>query len=388
MESFEILFVDDDRDILSIVESFLSRQGFRVQVVDSGLKALKLLEENAFDLVLTDLKMPEFSGLDLLAAIKRTRPETEVVIVTGYGTTESAIQAMKLGCFDYLQKPFKLDQLKGVVDRVIEQKRQSGQRAVLMKRGEKRHRYDDLVGISPRMQMVYASIDRISLRNPFALIQGESGTGKELVARVIHKRSQRRGNAFHSVKCGSMEEKALASRLFDPKEGLFYGAMGSTIFLDEIAQVPPALQTRLLKVLVEQNMCAGEKTKEPMADVGMIAASSGNLEEAVARGAVREDLYRCLNRVSIALPPLRERKEDICLLINHFLDKFISRTEKRVMRVSSEAMDILLTYHWPGNVIQLENVIERAFALGVEETIHVTDLPSEIRTFGRISGLS
>jgi DNA-binding NtrC family response regulator len=396
LEDFEILFVDDEREILSIVENFLSPQGYRVTLVDSGLKALELIKERDFDIVFTDLKMPEFGGLELLTAIKEYRPETEVIIVTGYGTIESAIKAMKFGSYDYLQKPIKLERLKILIDRIIEKRKLQRENIFLKKRLKERHKYDELIGISPRMQEIYEIIDRISLSSPTVLIQGESGTGKELVARVIHKNSDRKDKPFVPVNCGAIVEGILESELFGhvrgaftgaivDKIGLFEAAEGGTIFLDEIAEVNPALQVKLLRVLQERKIRPVGNTRELDIDVRIIAATNQDVEEAKRSGALRNDLFYRLNVVSIKLPPLIERKEDISLLTNHFIDKFSARSKRKVMSVNLEVMDILLNYHWPGNVRQLENMIERAFALGAGEIIKVSDLPPEIRGSGEIS---
>jgi DNA-binding NtrC family response regulator len=396
LEDFKILFVDDEQEILSIVENFLSPQGYHVTGVDSGLKALELIKERDFDIVFTDLKMPEFGGLELLTAIKEYRPETEVVIVTGYGTIESAIKAMKFGSYDYLQKPIKLERLKILIDRIIEKRKLQRENIFLKKRLKERHKYDELIGISPKMQEIYEIIDRISLSSPTVLIQGESGTGKELVARVIHKNSDRKDKPFIPVNCGAIVEGLLESELFGhvkgaftgafvDKIGLFEAAEGGTIFLDEIAEVNPALQVKLLRVLQEKKIRPVGNTRELEIDVRIIAATNRDVEEAKRSGALRNDLFYRLNVVSIKLPPLIERKEDISLLTNHFLDKFGARSKRKVVGVNPKVMDILLNYHWPGNVRQLENMIERAFALGAADIIQISDLPPEIRGSGEFS---
>ncbi len=396
MEDFEILFVDDEREILSIVENFLSSQGYPVTVIDSGLKALELIKERDFDIVFTDMKMPDFGGFDLLKATKEYRPEIEVVIITGYGTIESAIKAMKFGSYDYLQKPIKLERLKILIDRIIEKRKLERENKFLKKKLKERHKYYELIGISPRMQEIYEIIDRISLSSPTVLIQGESGTGKELVARVIHKNSDRRDRPFVPVNCGAIVEGLLESELFGhvrgaftgayaDKIGLFEAAEGGTLFLDEIAEVNPALQVKLLRVLQEMKIRPIGTTRELDIDVRIIAATNQDVEEAKRNGALRNDLFYRLNVVSIKLPPLIERKEDISLLANHFLNKFSARNKRKVVGVNPEVMDILLHYHWPGNVRQLENMIERAFALGVAETIQISDLPPEIRGSGEFS---
>ena len=396
MEDFQILFVDDDRQVLSVVKGYLSPQGYRVTVVENGLDAFELIKERDFDIVFADLKMPEFDGLELLQAIKEYRPEIEVIILTGYGTIESAIKALKLGSYDYLQKPIDLERLKALIDRIIEKKKLQKENILIKRRLKERYKYDQLVGTSLKMQEIYEIIDKIGPRSPTVLIQGESGTGKELVARVIHQKSDRKDKPFVAVNCGAIVAGLLESELFGHVKGAFTGAIadkiglfkaadGGTIFLDEVAEIAPSLQVKLLRVLQEKKIRPVGDTRELEIDVRVIAATNRDPEEAIKSGALRKDLFYRLNVVSIKMPPLRERKEDIPLLINYFLNKYEVRSKNRVISISPEAMDVMLNYHWPGNVRELQNVIERAFALGVDETIKVRDLPPEIRNFGQTS---
>ena len=396
MEDFQILFVDDDRQVLSVVKGYLSPQGYRVTVVENGLDAFELIKEGDFDIVFADLKMPEFDGLELLQAIKEYRPEIEVIILTGYGTIESAIKALKLGSYDYLQKPIDLERLKALIDRIIEKKKIEKENILIKRRLKERYKYEQLVGTSLKMQEIYEIIDKIGPRSPTVLIQGESGTGKELVARVIHQKSDRKDKPFVAVNCGAIVAGLLESELFGHVKGAFTGAIadkiglfkaadGGTIFLDEVAEIAPSLQVKLLRVLQEKKIRPVGDTRELEIDVRVIAATNRDPEEAIKSGALRKDLFYRLNVVSIRMPPLRERKEDIPLLINYFLNKYEVRSKNRVISISPEAMDVMLNYHWPGNVRELQNVIERAFALGVDETIKVRDLPPEIRNFGQTS---
>lgn len=389
MKDFEILFVDDDKDILFIVEKYLSRYGYNISVVDNGIDALSLVKQKNFDVVFTDFKMPEFDGLELLAAIKEYRPETEVVIVTGYGSMESAVKAMKFGSYDYIQKPFKLDVLKALIDRVKEERKFRDANVFLKRRIKdgQRHRYDDILGMSMKMQEVYEIIDEISENagNLFVLIQGESGTGKELVARVIHKKSERRAAPFVPVNCGSIHEGIPESKLFNHVMGIFDTSGGGTIYLDEITEITQTLQAKFLEVFTEKKIVFADNTTNPDIDVRIVAASKMDLEEAIDNGTLNKDFFGILNAVSIKMPPLRERKEDICLLLNHFLYQFNSENPEKIACMSPNAMDLLLDYHWPGNVIQLGNVLERAFAIGAGRIIEVSDLPPEIRTFGAIT---
>lgn len=385
MDDFEILFVDDDPAILGMVEEYLSHLKYRVSVADNGLKALDMIKDKNFDIVFSDFKMPDIDGLELLAVIKEYRPETEVIIVTGHGTMESAIQAMKFGSYDYLQKPFKLDILKIIIDRIVEEKKLKKENIILKTRVKERHKYDALVGISIKMQEIYEIIDRMKNNSPNVLIQGESGTGKELAAHTMHKTSDRRENEFRPVNCQSFIKAADGGDIFAKTMELFESSRAGTIFLDEISEFTPPMQTGIIRAFEEKNMKPGGSAEPPENTVRVLAATSKNLKEAIERGKLEKEFIKCLNTVSIKMPPLGERKEDIYLLINHFLHQFNQKNTKQILNVSPETLDLLLRYNWPGNVIQLQNVIERAFALGVELIIDVTHLPSEIRAFGEIS---
>jgi DNA-binding NtrC family response regulator len=392
MEDLKILFVDDEREILSIVKEYLSLRGYNVTVVDNVAGALELIKETGFDIVFTDLNMPGCSGMELLAATKEHWPETEVVIVTGFGTIESAIEALRLGSYDYIQKPIKLERLKILIDRISEKNSLKKENILIKRRLKERYKFDELVGVSPKMQEIYEIIDRISINTPTILIQGESGTGKEVAAKVIHQNSDRKGRPFIPVNCGAMVEGLLESELFGhvkgsftgaikDKIGLFKAAEGGTIFLDEIAELTPNLQVKLLRVLQEKRIRAVGDTAEFDVEARVIAATNRNLEEAIKSGAMRRDLFYRLNVVSIRMPPLRERKEDVPLFLNYFLNKFNVLNQRKVSGISQEAMNALLNYNWPGNVRQLENALERAFVLGMGDTIELKDLPFEIREF-------
>ncbi len=388
MEDFEILFVDDDTTILSLVEEYLTAFDYRITVVNDGLKALELIKDNDFDVVFTDFKMPDINGLELLAVIKEYRPLTEVIIVTGHGTMESAIQAMKYGSYDYIQKPFKLDVLKILIEKIYEEKKLKQGNIILKTRLKERHRFDQLVGISLKMQEIYEQIDQMSHNSPNVLIQGESGTGKELTAHVIHKASDRRQKSFMPLNCKSFGKGIAENQMYDHVLSLFKSMAGGTIFFDEIAEISQDMQTEISRAFTENNLHSADSDNNQGNSVRLLAATNRNIEEAVGREIVNQDFLNCINDVIIQMPPLRKRKEDICLLINHFLEKFNTNRESTVMNVSPDTLDVLLRYNWPGNVIQLENVIERAFALKVDLTIEVDDLPSEIKTFGEISKIS
>jgi DNA-binding NtrC family response regulator len=385
MDDFEILFVDDDTTILNMVEEYLSTFDYRISIVDSGLKALELIKDKDFDVVFTDFKMPDIDGLELLAMIKEYRPSTEVIIVTGHGTMESAIQAMKFGSYDYIQKPFKLDLLKIVINKLYEEKRLTRENIVLRTRVKERHKYDHLVGISLKMQEIYEQIDYMQNGSPNVLIQGESGTGKELAAHVIHKNSERSHHPLIPVSCKSFGKGIDGDQMYAHALELFQSADAGTIFFNEITEIKPADQAVINRAYAENHLNPGAGGGKPGSGVRLLGATDKNLEEAARRGGLDPDFLSSISEVKIQMPSLRERREDISLLINHFLNQFNAKSDIKVLNVSPEAMDILLRYNWPGNVIQLENVIERAFALRVDLVIGMDDLPSEIKTFGEIS---
>jgi DNA-binding NtrC family response regulator len=379
MPDTRILFVDDDRDILAMVEQYLTIKGYDITTVDNGLEAVGIVKEKEIDIVFTDYKMPEFNGLELLVAIKKYRPQTEVIIVTGYGSMESAIQAMKFGSYDYLQKPFKLDHLKLIIDRIIEEKKIKDKAQLIRKISRERHQYGKMVGICPKMREIYEIIDTISIEDPLVLVQGESGTGKELTARTIHDHSDRSEMPFILANCNSLTkatktEEEITAHLSD----MLTSVKGGTLYLDEISSLSSKARDRMMTLIGAAETDAGQRPR-------LIAGTSRDVEEMIASGSMKKDLLDLFNAVFIKLPPLRERKEDIPLLINHFLYIDSPAAKTRIYGITPATMNILLRYHWPGNLIQLQNVIERAFAMGVENTIGPEDLPAEIRTFGTIS---
>ena len=302
MKNYKILFVDDDQQILSMVEQFLSRCGFNVTTESSGQKAIEMVRENHFCVVFTDLNMPEISGMELLRQIKAVSSETEVIIVSGYGTIETAIQAMKLGSYDFLQKPINFDRFKILIDRIIEKQKLKEENQLIRNRLKERYKYDELVGMSPKMQSIYKIIDKISFGSPTVLIEGESGTGKELTANVIHNNSDRKEGPFIPINCGAIAESLLESELFGHVKGAFTGASkdsiglfkaadGGTIFLDEIGEVSTVVQVSLLRVLQEKKVRAVGDTRETEVNVRVIAATNKKLEEAIKNDTFREDLY-------------------------------------------------------------------------------------------------
>jgi DNA-binding NtrC family response regulator len=389
-----ILYVDDEPAIRRLVREFLQQQGYRVATADGVQPALAKLRRKHFDIVFTDLKMPSGGGLELLTEIKRAHADTEVVIVTGHGSIETAVQALKLGAYDYLQKPIKLEKLKLLGSRIAEKRHLELENRELKNRLAQRiqtHRYGLLVGVSEPMQAIYELIERIRDDLPTVLIQGDSGTGKEIVAKVIHETSRRGRRPFVAVNCGAIVDGLLESELFGHKRGAFSGAVqdkaglfqtadGGTLFLDEVAELPPVLQVKLLRVLQEKRVRPVGAVEESAVDVRVLAATNRNVEQAVADRKLRPDLYYRLNVVSIRIPPLSSRREDIPLLANHFRDKINRRSHRRKTGIDRAAMDALLRYDWPGNVRELENVIERACVLGRGDGIALTDLPNAIRS--------
>lgn len=379
MSDTRILFVDDDRDILAMVEQYLTIKGYNVTTVDNGIEAVGIVKEKEIDIVFTDYKMPEFNGLELLVAIKKYRPQTEVIIVTGYGSMESAIEAMKFGSYDYLQKPFKLDHLKLIIDRIVEEKKIKDKAQLIRRIARERHQYGKLVGLCPKMREIYEVIDTVSIENPMVLVQGESGTGKELTARTIHDNSDRKDRPFILANCNSLTtasktEDEIAAYLSE----MLTSVSGGTLYLDEIASLSSTVREQMITLMDSEDTDAVQRPR-------LIAGTSRDLDEIIASGSIKKDLLDLFNAVFIKLPPLRERKEDIPLLINHFLYLDSQAANTRIYGITPAALNILLRYHWPGNLIQLQNVIERAFAMGVENAIGPEDLPAEIRTFGTIS---
>ena len=362
MKNFKVLFIDDDKQILSIVEQFIHRWGYNVTIISDGEQAIEAIQNDHYNVVFSDLMMPEISGLDILKQVKKLSPESEVVIVSGYGTIESAIEAMKLGSYDFLQKPINFDRFKILIDRIIEKQALKEENQLIRSRLKERYKYDELVGTSPKMQDIYAIIDRISFGSPTVLIEGESGTGKGLTANVIHNNSDRRDGPFIPVNCGAIAESLLERELFGHIKGAFTGAAkdsvglfkaadGGTIFLDEIADVSPAVQVSLLRVLQEKKVRPVGDTRETEVNVRVIAATNKKLIEAIKNKTFREDLYYRLNVISITMPPLRELREDIPLLVKHFIAKHNPPGKQTAPKVSPKAMAKLMDYHWPGTLV-------------------------------------
>ncbi|OFV94026.1 MAG: Fis family transcriptional regulator [Acidobacteria bacterium RIFCSPLOWO2_12_FULL_65_11] len=385
-----ILVVDDEQSMRELLAIVLRREGYEVLLAESGRAAVALLEREPVDLLISDIKMPDLSGVDVLRAAKKIDQDMLGIMITAFASTETAVEAMRLGACDYLSKPFDVDLLKMKVREKIEN-RQIRQENVLLKRTlGLTHQFSNIIGRSNAMLDVFKMIETVARTSSTILLTGESGTGKGLVAQAIHFHSLRRDKPMVSLNCGAVPETLLESELFGHMRGAFTGADTNkkgllevaekgTIFLDEISEMSAVMQVKLLRVLQERRFRRVGGLEEQVADIRVIAATNQDLEKLVADGRFREDLYYRINVIPIALPPLRERREDIPLLADHFLAKYSEQMGKRVSSVSREAMDLLVGHDWPGNIRELENVIERAVALEATPTILPDSLPAGIR---------
>jgi DNA-binding NtrC family response regulator len=384
----KILVVDDDREMASLLSDVLRGEGLSVVPLSDSLEASRILRIEEFDVLITDLKMKGLKGLDLLEEAKKVAPLTPVIIITAFGTIESAIQAMKMGAYDYITKPFQTDQIVLIVKKALENRWLKREVARLKKEVESRYHYHHLIGRSPAMQRIYDLIERIRDSSRNVLITGESGTGKELVAKAIHYSGSRKGGPFIAVNCAAIPETLLESELFGykkgaftdaktDKKGLIFEAREGTLFLDEITEMSPLLQAKALRVIEERQVRPLGDTNAHPVDVRFISASNRNMKDLINQGSFREDLYYRLKVIDIELPPLRERRDDIPLLVQHFIQRF-GQESKKVSGVSEETLRILMDYSWPGNVRELENVIQRAITLGQQETILPEDLPASM----------
>lgn len=384
-----ILVVDDERSMQEFLEILLRREGYDVTCAGDVDSALLALESDDFDVVISDLQMPGKTGLDLLHALRETSPETVALVMTAFASTETAIAAMKEGAYDYLTKPFQVDEIRLVLEKALEKKLLARENRRLRSELRSQIRQRALIGSSPVMQRVYELIGQVAETKANVLISGESGTGKELVARAIHAASDRRDRPFVALNCGAIPENLLESELFghvkgaftgavQNKEGLFETADTGTLFLDEVGELPPSVQVKLLRAIQEKAIRRVGGTSDRKIDVRILAATNRRLEDEVAAGRFREDLYYRLNVIQIALPPLRERPEDVPLLVQHFVDKYAGELGKEIGGASEEAMGRLLEHSYPGNVRELENVIERAVALSRGGTIEVDALPPNL----------
>jgi len=393
MNKPEILVVDDAQAILAMMQAFLEEEGYKVKTSLSAPEALSFLERQDFDLVIMDIRMPKMSGLDALAQIKKKNNKLPVILMTAYGTTQTAIEAMKRGAYDYVTKPFKMDELKVLIRRTLEAGR-------LMKElvsypSESRIKQEEyregvcIIGNTPQMQEIYKTIGKVAETSATVLIRGESGTGKELVARAIYQNSLRKDKPFLAVNCAAIPEALLESELFGHEKGAFTGAInkrigkfqqcdGGTIFLDEIGDMSLSPQTKILRVLQGQTFEPVGSEKTTKVDVRVIASTNKDLWRAIERGEFREDLYYRLKVVTIFMPPLRQRKEDIPLLVDYFIQKFNAQFQKNIKNVSDEVRTFFKRYDWPGNVRELENAIQTAVLMSKGEVLLLENFPTLI----------
>lgn len=380
-----ILVVDDEKSMREVLRIFLGNEGYDVSVANNGEEAIEAVKKDIFDLIITDMKMPKAGGLELLKSAKQLSPDTVVVIITAFGSADSAVEAMKLGAYDYIQKPFQMDEIRLVVKNALEKQKLRKDVTVLQEQLPP-FSLENIIGESAPMLELFEMIKKTSSSTANALITGESGTGKELVARAVHNLSPRRGERFVAVNCAAIPEGLLESELFgymkgaftgasNNKEGLFELANGGTLFLDEIGEMPLSLQAKILRVIEGGAFLRVGGVKDIKVDVRFIAATNRRLEDLTEEGKFREDLYFRLNVLSVKVPPLRERKEDIPLLIEHFLKKF--NTD---MRFSGDAVRMMKNYKWKGNVRELENIVERAVLLCDSEIIDIAHLSDDIRS--------
>jgi DNA-binding NtrC family response regulator len=383
---YKVLVVDDDLEMCGLISDVLKGEGLSATSIGDSLEASKILKKEEFDVIVTDLKMKGLKGLDLLEEAKKVAPLTPVIIITAFGTVESAIKAMKMGAYDYITKPFQMDEFVLTVKKALENRLLKREVVRLKKEVESRYHFHNLIGKSPPMQKIYDLIERISDTSSNVLITGESGTGKELVAKAIHYNGIRKEGHFIAVNCAAIPETLLESELFgykrgaftdakSDKKGLIFEANEGTLFLDEITEMAPTIQAKLLRVIEEREVRPLGDTTSYSIDVRNISSTNRNIQSLIQQSKFREDLYYRLKVIDIELPPLRDRREDIPLLVQHFITKFSRDQSKKISGVSEEALKILMNYSWPGNVRELENVIQRAITLGQHELIIPDDLP-------------
>jgi DNA-binding NtrC family response regulator len=386
----KILIVDDDPEILNVIADILREAGYEVDKAEDGRKAIRCVEDDFYDLVITDLNLPQVDGMKVLQYVVDQSPETMCVILTGYGTIKGSVEAIKMGAFDYITKPVKSDEILIVVEKALKFRQLERENTLLKQQLRKKYRFENFVGDSGPIQKVFELIERVADTDSTVLITGESGTGKELIAKAIHYNSHRQDNPMVVINCGAIPEELLESELFGHEKGAFTGAHkmrvgrfelanGGTIFLDEIGDMSPNLQVKLLRVLQEQKFERVGGTRTLEIDVRILAATNKNLISAVNRGRFRQDLFYRLNVIPIRVPPLRHRKPDIPLLLDFFIKKFNKQNRKRITGFSQEGLDCLMEYRWPGNVRELENLVERLIILSNGDQIELEDVPDSIK---------
>jgi len=388
-----ILVVDDEKSMRDFFDILLRREEHEVETAASGDEALELIARKAYDLVVTDLKMPRITGLDVLSGVKRASPDTEVIVITAYSAVETAIEAMRLGAFNYLSKPFNNEEIKIVIEKALEKRRLVVENQRLQEAVQQGEPFQRIIGRSEPIREIFRQVRQIAPTRSTVLLTGESGTGKEMVARAVHHASPRTGQSFAVMNCGAIPQDLMESEVFGHVKGSFTGAVsdksgmaevahGGTLFLDEIGELPPLMQVKLLRLLQEKRFKPVGGTREVEVDLRIIAATNRDLEEEVNAGRFREDLYFRLNVIHLHVPPLRDRRDDIPLLAQHFLRKYASELGREIRGFSQEALHVVMTYAFPGNVRELENLVERSVAFEVGEWVSVDALPPRIlRTY-------
>jgi two-component system response regulator PilR (NtrC family) len=386
-----ILVVDDEESIREFLDIMLRKEGYEVTCVEDGKVATETLKKKSFDLIISDLQMPHITGIELLKHVKETYPDVLFMLITAFGTTESAVEAMKMGAYDYITKPFKIDEVRINIANALRSKNLEVENRTLKKELGREYSFQSLVGNSDAMHRIYDLIKRVSETPTNVLVTGESGTGKEMVAKAIHYNGPLRDRPFVTVNCGAIPESLMESEMFGHKKGSFTGAIvdksglfevadGGSLFLDEVGELPLTIQVKLLRAIQERVIRRVGSTDDTKVEVRIIAATNRNLEDMVADGTFRQDLFYRLNVINIKTPSLRERRDDIPLLATHFLQKYNNRLTKQIGTISKEAMDLLKKYDYPGNVRELENIIERTVALEGGATVLPESLPPFVNT--------
>jgi two-component system response regulator PilR (NtrC family) len=387
----KILVIDDEKSILDLLTVVFEKEGYVVKTSLSATRAVELLGNEDFDMIITDIKMPKMNGMELLRYVRQNRPDIPIVMITAYGTIKQAVEALKAGAMDYIVKPFDVEELKIIVAQGLEKKRLREENLFLKKELKDKYDFENMIGKSKVMREIYDLVEKVAGTDSTVLVFGESGTGKEMAARAIHYLSTRRERAFVSINCGALPENLLESELFGHVKGAFTGAVvnkkgmfeiaeNGTLFLDEVGEMSPWTQVKLLRALQDKRIRRVGGTEEILVNVRIIAASNQDLKKNIEKGKFREDLFYRLNVISFEMPPLRSRKEDIPLLVSHFLEKYCNGMGRQMKRIAPEVISVFESYPWPGNVRELENAIERIVAIEDRGTITKASLPKEMLT--------
>jgi len=387
----KILIIDDEKNIGEVIKLLFEKENYEVEIVQTGEEGIDKIKNDFFDVIISDIKLPDTSGMKILKMVKEIHPEIPIIMITAYASTSTAIEAMKLGAEDYIIKPFDIEELRIIVKKAYEKKKLEIENKKLQRLIEERYSFENIIGKSKQMREIFLLIDKIAPIDSTVLITGESGTGKDLIAKAIHFRSLRKEGPFVAINCASIPENLLESELFGYKRGAFTGAVTSkaglfqeankgTLFLDEIGELPQGLQAKLLRVIQDKKIRPLGGTQERTIDVRIIAATNHDLEKMVEKGNFREDLFYRLNVINIDIPPLRKRKEDIPILINHFIEKMNKKLGKNIKGASSELLEVFFIYDWPGNVRELENIVERLMILEEGEKLSKKHLPEKYKS--------